>query len=187
MLLLAMSVAKVWIHGKLKRLRNKTTKRSLSMFGLDKVTTVIIGVLTVLLLTSCAVIYWSEGRRDKLVQEKAVIETALTVQKGATQAAMTAVDAWKSSAETLQKSLDAMTENQKLANKEKERLNDIFAKHNLETLAKAKPNLVARRVNAGSASMLRMLESASGGDSTIGDSSTKGKTNPTKTSSTPSR
>ena len=44
------------------------------------------------------------------------------------------------------------------ANRETRRLNVLFAEHDLAKLAKVKPGLIERRVNSGSAAILRMFE-----------------------------
>ncbi len=48
------------------------------------------------------------------------------------------------------------------ANKEVRKLNDIFAKHDIEKLASRKPGLIETRLNNGTADAFRMLECSSG-------------------------
>lgn len=49
------------------------------------------------------------------------------------------------------------------AQREARRLNDIFAEHDLTRLSLAKPGLIERRINGGTARVGRMLECASAG------------------------
>ncbi len=50
------------------------------------------------------------------------------------------------------------------AERETRRLNDIFSRHDLTRLARARPGLIERRINAGAVASLRMLECASGAE-----------------------
>ena len=86
------------------------------------------------------------------------------MQKQATEAAVEAVAAWKESADELNRRIDEMAKVQLEATAQTRKLNDLFAKHDLQALAAAKPGLVERRVNAGTAAVLRMLEWAAGAD-----------------------
>ena len=60
--------------------------------------------------------------------------------------------------------LTSLLEQQRKASQQLRRIDDVFAKHNLEALLEAHPGMVTDSVNSGTRSTLRMLECASGGD-----------------------
>lgn len=99
----------------------------------------------------------------RLRENEVKLLVAIETQKEATAAALGAVDAWRKSAADLGKRVDEMAEVQRSATVQTRRLNDIFAKHDLEALSLAKPRLIQRRINSGSAAVLRVLECATGG------------------------
>lgn len=145
------------------------------MFGLNKLALWAIGILLALLVAMGGVLWWVNSDRDELIEQKGQLTLALEVQKQATTAALSAVDAWKASAAQFQKTLDAMAANQAEATKETRRLNDVLSSHDLGKLAQEKPGLVGNRVNSGTDRMLRMLQDASAGRNTDGPGEAGGK------------
>jgi hypothetical protein len=99
----------------------------------------------------------------RLRVNEAVLTQALATQRAATEAATDAIAAWRESAAELGKSLGEMALAQQSASAQMRRLNDVFAKHDLEALSIARPGLIERRINGGTASALRVLECATGG------------------------
>jgi hypothetical protein len=95
--------------------------------------------------------------RENEVKLMAAIET----QKGATAAAMAALSEWKTSREELTKRLDEMASLQVAASEQARKLNDLFAKHDLSKLVLERPAALERRINSGSAAILRLLECSS--------------------------
>jgi hypothetical protein len=138
------------------------------MFGIDRLTLFAFGGLTLALLATAGAAWYFKSEYAAALEDKGKLEVALTVQQGATESALSAVDAWKSSAEGFQKALSEMTKAQFKAAEETRRLNDIFSEHDLGALARKKPKLVEGRVNLGSDRMRGMLEDAARGRNSVG-------------------
>lgn len=98
-----------------------------------------------------------------LRENNVTLQVAVKGQQAAVTAAARAVEEWKESADRLGKVISEMTETQRSATVQTRRLNDVFAKHDLEALALAKPGLIERRVNSGSAAARRLLECVTSG------------------------
>lgn len=58
----------------------------------------------------------------------------------------------------LQKTMQDMADNSRIAKEELEALNGKFRKHDLEELARKKPGLIQNRLNSGTSDAFRMLE-----------------------------
>lgn len=101
--------------------------------------------------------------RARLEANQATLTLTLARSQEATAAAVEAVGEWKAASERMAQELARLAAVQAEARAEARRLNDLFSRHNLEELARAKPGLVERRVNAGTARALRLLECATGG------------------------
>lgn len=69
-------------------------------------------------------------------------------------------DAFRQQAESARRAMDDLTATAAEARIEVDNLNEKLRKHDLEKLAKAKPGLVERRINRGTAGVLGMFESA---------------------------
>lgn len=100
--------------------------------------------------------------RETLKSNAAVMELALEEQKAATEAAESKVDEWRDAFTQLQEDIQGLAETQKRSRDELRRLQSIFSKHDLATLALERPDLVEPRINAGSARINRLLQCASG-------------------------
>lgn len=96
-------------------------------------------------------------------ENNAVLRVAVDQQQAAVTAATEAVKAWKDSAARLEVVISEMTDAQRLAATQTRKLNDVFAKHDLEALTLRKPGLIQRRINSGSAANRRMLECITSG------------------------
>lgn len=93
----------------------------------------------------------------------ASIELAMKVETAKAEAQAGAIQRWKSAHVELEKQLAEQKAVQALASAEKERLNEILRDHDLTKLAAAKPGLVERAINRGTARMQRLLICASAG------------------------
>lgn len=136
----------------------------LGFLGLGKIKIAIIAVLATGALTVMGLLYWQNSslREDNtaLVSRAAGLETAVEIQKQTIADAVTAINAWKDQMAGFQQQLTDMAEVQEAASAETRRLNDVFAKHDLERLSLARPGLIENRINAGTADVLRMFEDA---------------------------
>jgi hypothetical protein len=92
---------------------------------------------------------------------------ALTVENQVQDATITnlegVVSEWAAHAEALRRTNEAMAAAQTAAAAEQRKLNDVLARHDLEALSLAKPGLLERRINSGTARILGLFECASGG------------------------
>lgn len=137
------------------------------MLGLETLTSKLIaaGVATAVL---CVIVYLGYRHYDGLVQDKArltsqvaQLEVAVQTQKAATQEALLAVAEWKADRAKMLAKLDEVNRNAREARREAAKTQQMFSEHDLGALAKARPGLIANRVNAGTDRALRMLSCAS--------------------------
>jgi septation ring formation regulator EzrA len=98
-----------------------------------------------------------KSERDTALAQVGALTTAHEVQKAAITSLEKALADWKTQAEDFQKTLNSMAKAQSEANKHARKLNDVLSKHDLERLSLAKPGLIERRINGGTASILRMF------------------------------
>lgn len=117
--------------------------------------------------------YWHyttvKGERDAALAQVGALQVAHETQKATIATLEGAVDQWKEQAEKFQATLDALADAQVEANSQARKLNDVLGKHDLERLSEAKPALIERRINSGTADVFRMFESATGGRNDNGD------------------
>lgn len=135
-----------------------------AMLGISGLKAIVIGLCALAIvgtITAAALVYRGvlneNARLNARVAEDAV---ALQAQKAATDYAVRTVGEWADAAKKQQALLDEYSRTQQDAVATMRRLNDVLAKHDLRALAAAKPSLVERRVNDGSAAALRLLRDA---------------------------
>lgn len=105
---------------------------------------------------------------DEAYARNGGLETALQMQEQAVMQARRNAADWADAYKGLLEKFEELKELQREATQETRRLNDIFSKHDLGALALAKPGLVERRINAGTADVLSVLERATSGTSDDG-------------------
>lgn len=114
-----------------------------------------------------AMFYWHytvvKGERDAAMAQVGALQVANEVQVSTISDLNSAVQEWAGSAAKMQETLGAMQVAQVEANKHQRRIADVLGKHNMEVLALAKPVLVERAVNRGTADVFSMFECATGG------------------------
>lgn len=93
---------------------------------------------------------------------EAKLELAVETQKDAIDAAVENANDWQSAYAELQEQAAVLRQIATEAQAEQERLNDLFAEHNITDLAIAKPGLIENRLNSGTDRIGRLLECASG-------------------------
>jgi hypothetical protein len=101
---------------------------------------------------------------SSLEATKAELTLALSVQQGTVEAQQKALLDWQEAADNWKAEAIRQQLVAQHATAETRRLNAIFAEHDLTRLALAKPGLIERRINAGTARIGRMLSCASGAD-----------------------
>jgi len=110
--------------------------------------------------------YWHytivKGERDAALQQVGALTLSNAVQVTTIEDQTKAIAEWSVAQERMQATLDAMATNQVEANVTAKELNDVLSRHDLHALALAKPGLIERRINSGTADIFRMFESASG-------------------------
>lgn len=140
----------------------------LSLFGFSQIKTIAIALAGLAIVTILGLGYWhyTSLLRDieVLRANEAVLKTAVETQTEAFEQATDALDDWRRAQEQLVQRVERMQAVAEAARDETRRLNDLFANHDLGSLAQARPGLVERRLNDGTAAALRMLECASGAE-----------------------
>lgn len=106
---------------------------------------------------------------DDLATERArtaTLQETVTQQRAIISKAVQVNEKWVQEAERTRQTLEELKVVQSDASAEARKLNDAFAKHNLQDLSTAKPGLIERRLNDGSDRALRLLEQATGAPGT---------------------
>jgi hypothetical protein len=111
--------------------------------------------------------YWHyttvKGERDAAIAQVGALQVANEVQRSTIKDQEAAIENWAEAQARMQATLDALATAQVEANATARRLNNVLSKHDLHALSLAKPGLIERRINSGTADVLRMFESESGG------------------------
>lgn len=97
----------------------------------------------------------------RLEADNAKLLLAAEVNEGTISAQASALTEWELKADELEVDLIQQSAARSRAESEVRRLNGIFAEHDLTRLAIAKPGLIERRINSGTARIGRLLECAS--------------------------
>jgi chromosome segregation ATPase len=101
------------------------------------------------------------GRIAQLEADKATVSAALETEKVAVVSLQLAITEWKRSYESLERAQAQLAAAHQAATTETRRLNELLGRHDLASLARAKPGLVEARLNSGTARALRLLECSS--------------------------
>ncbi len=111
--------------------------------------------------------YWHytvvKGERDLALQQVGALTTANEVQRFTIKDQEKAIENWAEAQARMQVTLDALATAQVEANSTARRLNDVLSKNDLHALSLAKPGLIERRINSGTATDLQLFESETGG------------------------
>ena len=107
--------------------------------------------------------YNNTRQEVKILRENAVkLEYGIMQQQQVIQDQQDAIVEWDNAFNEMQQRIEESRRIAREANEESKRLRGIFSKHDLRALALAKPGLIENRINSGSSSSNRMLECASG-------------------------
>lgn len=133
------------------------------------------GALALALVTIIGVSYFHYSSLLTEVSDLKVansqIETKAALQQAEIKAQEDAIEAWVQSQKDLQEKLKELQNVAENAQKEGKRLNDLFGKHEFGELAKKKPGLIQKRVNAGTAAMFKLLSCTTGDGSACKENS----------------
>lgn len=99
-----------------------------------------------------------------LAANNAVLETTIGTQSDTIDAQARALDDWAEAQRELLRAARELQTAASAARAETRRLNDIFSRHDLESLALARPGLIENRINAGTGDAMRMLECSTGAE-----------------------
>jgi len=114
-----------------------------------------------------------EAAKDALIADNATLGEAIKQQQAALLATQEAIQTWKEAAAEQQVVMEAVLDENRNVAQQARKLNDVFKRHDLDRLAGAKPGLIERRVNDGTAAIFGVLESATTLDR---DNSNRGRT-----------
>lgn len=135
------------------------------MFGFTGIKLAIYGIIALAVVTSIGLAYTHyQGLLvtiQTLKSNEVKFNFALSKQSETIEIAEDRVREWQQNAEKMKELYEEVFRENETANSEVKRLNGLFSKHNLAKLAKAKPGLIEKRINAGTINMFRMLQCAS--------------------------
>ena len=106
-----------------------------------------------------------QSQVSDLERDKAVLEQTAQFQSRALKVQASAISQWEVARRDLLEKIGQLSKVTIEARGETRRLYETFKGHDLNALATAKPGLIERRINRGSAQSNRMLECASGNKS----------------------
>jgi len=136
----------------------------LDALGLGKIQLIVIAAAVVAAGTVIGMLYWQNSslktENKNLIGNNAKMTVALNEQSQTIKAAKDAIDEWKTQMKQVEHTMSQLAQEQATASAETRRLNDVFAKHDLERLSLAKPGLIEHRINSGTADVLGMFEHA---------------------------
>jgi len=107
-----------------------------------------------------------QDRVAVLTADNITLTGAVETQGKTIDAQQSAIGEWSASQDELVARFDELQQVAMQANNEVRRLNGIFARHDLTTLARERPGLIERRINSGTDAANRLLECATGSDRT---------------------
>lgn len=142
-----------------------------------------IGAL-IAILSVIGLAYWHyTGLIDEVAELKvstATLELEKEIQAGHIAQLGEGIQAFKENEKRIQEQIKQLAKNATTARKETRRLNALFSKHDFGRLASAKPGLIQKRINAGTANVLRLLGCETGRTSDCRDTKAERKTEPTR-------
>ena len=132
----------------------------LGMLGGAKWIVVGLAALAITTIIGLAYRHYTGLIDDKVTAEAnaAKLELALETQKATTAALRENVAEWQAAAERYQQAAHEAQLTAKHAQAETRKLNALFSKHDFTNLARRKPGLIERRVNAGTVRAGELLE-----------------------------
>ncbi len=116
------------------------------------------GAVIIAVITSLGVIVL------KKIEDAGRLEAELESQRVQSLTLLATIEQQNASRERFNQQLENLRADRLKARQELERINELFARHDLEKLAKAKPDTVSRLLTAGHARINCLLERASGAD-----------------------
>ena len=119
------------------------------------------------LVAAAGLFYWHyttvKSERDAALAQVGALQVENKVQDATIDALEANIKEWEAAQERMQATLDALATAQTEATAQQRKLNDVLSKHDLSALSVAKPGLLERRINRGTADVFRMFECATGG------------------------
>lgn len=119
--------------------------------------------LLAVLATAIGAAYWHytvvKGERDAALMQIGSLKVVTADQRTTIRGQEAAIDNWAAAQIKMQKTMDALATAQVEANTTARKLNNVLSKHDLHALSLAKPGLIERRINRGTASILGLFES----------------------------
>ena len=136
--------------------------------ALQRIKTIAVVAASAAALAAVGILLWQNHNlrqeNSTLSANNGILSAAVEQQRETVDRAVEITQEWESHFDDFQNQLDELTQVQRNAAAETRRLNDVFAKHDLERLSLAKPGLVERAINDGTDRMLGMFEHETGGD-----------------------
>jgi hypothetical protein len=105
----------------------------------------------------------------QLREDRAALAAGLQTSEQSVVTLTEALDDWKRQAEQARAHQEELEQTARRATAENRRLNEIFARHDLTQLARARPGLIESRINDGTERVLGLLACASDPSCDLGD------------------
>lgn len=104
------------------------------------------------------------NERDEALQQVGALTAQNAIQAATIMQLEEVNDEWVVKFDNFQETLARMADNQVKSNEHAKRLNDVLSRHDLTALSMAKPGLIQRRINRGTAGVLGLFESETSRD-----------------------
>jgi hypothetical protein len=111
-------------------------------------------------ITVVAAMLLAYNHYNNVLHELAGVRQELTIKQIETEIFKEAKESYRLQAESLSQAMNDMADETIEAEMELERLQDVQRSHDIEALAKARPGLIERRINDGTARVFGMFEDA---------------------------
>jgi hypothetical protein len=111
-------------------------------------------------ITVVAAMLLAYNHYNNVLHELAGVRQELTIKQIETEIFKEAKESYRLQAESLSHAMNDMVDETIAAEMELERLQDVQRSHDIEALAKARPGLIERRINDGTARVFGMFEDA---------------------------
>jgi FtsZ-binding cell division protein ZapB len=131
-----------------------------AIFKNFKLIVILVSITAVISITGFLYFQNAGLRKDNAVLSSNVskLELAVNQQKDTITYAENAIQEWKQRESALKSTLTKLIRAKERAEAENRRLNNVFSAHDLKELSYAKPGLIERRINDGTAAMFGMFE-----------------------------
>jgi len=128
--------------------------------GFGKIQLILMAITATIVIGMAITIFFLNKSNNTLHENIGKVEISLAAEKVSFKKAEKRIDEFAGALKKHGDDIQGLHEASIKANKERRRLDDIFAKHDFQYLLNKKPGLILNRVNRGERDSKRMLECA---------------------------